>query len=40
MGGTFAVVLSLPPAMRRAATGAQAHERDRREEYHVVLDAE
>jgi hypothetical protein len=33
-------LLSLPPATRRAATGAWTLKRDRREEYHVVLDAE
>jgi hypothetical protein len=34
------VVLSLPPATRRAATGAWALKRERREEYHVILDVE
>ena len=40
MGGTVTVAPSLPPATRRAATGAMALERDRREEYHVVLNVE
>jgi hypothetical protein len=31
MSGTIPVAPSLPPAMRRAATGAWALERDRRE---------
>jgi hypothetical protein len=40
MSGTIMVAPSLPPAMRRATTGAWALERDRRKEYHVILDAE
>jgi hypothetical protein len=40
MGGMVAVVSSLPLAMRRAATGARTLQRDRCEEYHVVLDVE
>jgi hypothetical protein len=40
MSGTITVAPSLPPAMRRAKTGAGAFERDRRPEYHVILNAE
>jgi hypothetical protein len=40
MSGTVTVAPSLPPAMRRAATGAGALERDRWEEYHVILNAD
>jgi hypothetical protein len=40
MSGMATVVLSLPPATRRAATGAWALKRERREEYHVILDVE
>jgi hypothetical protein len=40
MGGMVVVVLSLPLAIRRTVTGARALERDRREEYHVILYAE
>jgi hypothetical protein len=39
MSGMITVVPSLPPATRRAAMGAWALERDRQEEYHVILDA-
>jgi hypothetical protein len=38
MGGTVAIVPSLPPVMRRTTMGARALERDRQEEYHVILD--
>jgi hypothetical protein len=40
MSGMITVAPSLPPATRRAAAGAGVLERDRREEYHVVLNAE
>jgi hypothetical protein len=40
VSGTVTVVPSLPPATRRASTGVRALERDRREEPHVILDAE
>jgi hypothetical protein len=40
MSGTVTVATSLPPATRRAATGARALKRDRREEHHVILDVE
>jgi hypothetical protein len=40
MSGMITVAPSLPPTTRRAATGARALERDRREEYHVVLNVE
>jgi hypothetical protein len=40
MSGTISVAPSLPPATRRAVMGAWALERDRQEEYRVILDAE
>jgi hypothetical protein len=40
MGGTIAVVPSLPPTTRKAVTGARTLQRDRWEEYHVILNAE
>jgi hypothetical protein len=40
MSGMVMVAPSLPPPTRRAVTGARALERDRREEHHVILDAE
>jgi hypothetical protein len=38
--GTIVAAPSLPPATRRAVTGASILRRGRREEYHVILDAE
>jgi hypothetical protein len=38
--GMVTVAPSLPPVMRRAAMGARALKGNRREEYHVILNAE
>jgi hypothetical protein len=40
MSGMITVVLSLPPATRGAAKGAWVLEKNKWEEYHVILDAE